>query len=394
MDEQRLAAGARRARGRAEDAGDRAAGEPGGRRSEGRGRETGGRRGGRPTGEPGPTPADRRQRRRPPGCGPAPDHPPVDPARSGAARPPGDLGAPGHPADGPSGDVRVRRGRLVGTGPRMGRSRRWPWRATRPPAAARDRGRAQPAAGSWPAPGRPPGSGAGAHRTASLIVLAVDASGSMGAPQRMEAAKGAVLGLLTDAYQRRDLVGLVAFRGEQAEVLLRPTGSVEVARARLAGLPTGGRTPLAAGITTALGLATAPARAASHRPVPGPRHRRSGHALPRPAVTPWTAAASRPTPCGGPASTPWSSTWKARSVRPPGRAPASAWLATWPAAWADRHVPLPGVDARGPAAGGALGRPLTRANPSELGVLAVGSPAARLPRTSSGCPGRSQAREL
>jgi magnesium chelatase subunit D len=104
-------------------------------------------------------------------------------------------------------------------------------------------------------------------RTASLIVLAVDASGSMGAPQRMEAAKGAALGLLTDAYQRRDLVGLVAFRGEGAAVLLRPTGSVEVARARLVALPTGGRTPLAAGITSALDLVTAPARAATHRPV-------------------------------------------------------------------------------------------------------------------------------
>jgi magnesium chelatase subunit D len=104
-------------------------------------------------------------------------------------------------------------------------------------------------------------------RTANLVVLAVDASGSMGAPQRMEAAKGAVLGLLADAYQRRDLVGLVAFRGEEAQVLLRPTGSVEVARARLAALPTGGRTPLAAGITTALDLVTSPARAATHRPV-------------------------------------------------------------------------------------------------------------------------------
>jgi magnesium chelatase subunit D len=104
-------------------------------------------------------------------------------------------------------------------------------------------------------------------RTANLIVLAVDASGSMGAPQRMEAAKGAVLGLLTDAYQRRDLVGLVAFGGDEARVLLRPTGSVEVARARLDALPTGGRTPLAAGITTALQLVTAPARAHTHRPV-------------------------------------------------------------------------------------------------------------------------------
>jgi magnesium chelatase subunit D len=67
-----------------------------------------------------------------------------------------------------------------------------------------------------------------------------------------------VLGLLLDAYQRRDRVALVTFRGDGAEVALRPTGSVEVARARLGALPTGGRTPLAAGITTALGLAAHP----------------------------------------------------------------------------------------------------------------------------------------
>jgi magnesium chelatase subunit D len=105
------------------------------------------------------------------------------------------------------------------------------------------------------------------QRTANLIVLAVDASGSMGAPLRMEAAKGAVLGLLTDAYQHRDLVALVAFGGDDATVLLRPTGSVEVAQARLAQLPTGGRTPLAAGLSTALAVATAPGRAATHRPL-------------------------------------------------------------------------------------------------------------------------------
>jgi magnesium chelatase subunit D len=97
------------------------------------------------------------------------------------------------------------------------------------------------------------------QRTGNLLVLAVDASGSMGAPRRMEAVKGAVLGLLVDAYQRRDRVALVAFRGEGAEVLLRATGSVEVARARLADLPTGGRTPLAAGIDAALTVATSPA---------------------------------------------------------------------------------------------------------------------------------------
>ncbi len=95
------------------------------------------------------------------------------------------------------------------------------------------------------------------RRAANLVVLVVDASGSMGAAQRMEAAKGAVMSLLLDAYQRRDRVAMVTFRGDGAEVALRPTGSVEVARARLADLPTGGRTPLAAGITAALELATA-----------------------------------------------------------------------------------------------------------------------------------------
>jgi magnesium chelatase subunit D len=105
------------------------------------------------------------------------------------------------------------------------------------------------------------------HKAASLVVIAVDGSGSMGAARRMEMAKGAVIGLLRDAYQRRDLVALVSFRGEGAEVLLRPTGSVEVARARLAELPTGGRTPLGAGLRAALALATAPGRSATHRPV-------------------------------------------------------------------------------------------------------------------------------
>jgi magnesium chelatase subunit D len=92
-------------------------------------------------------------------------------------------------------------------------------------------------------------------RTANLVVLCVDASGSMGAKTRMEAAKGAVLTLLVDAYQRRDRVALVTFAGEEARVALRPTGSVEVAQARLAQLPTGGRTPLAAGLRCALDVA-------------------------------------------------------------------------------------------------------------------------------------------
>ena len=105
------------------------------------------------------------------------------------------------------------------------------------------------------------------QRVGNLIVLAVDASGSMGADRRMEAAKGAVLAMLVDAYQRRDKVAMVTFRGDDAEVALKATSSVEVARARLAELPTGGRTPLAAGILTALDVATAPGSSASHTPL-------------------------------------------------------------------------------------------------------------------------------
>jgi magnesium chelatase subunit D len=70
----------------------------------------------------------------------------------------------------------------------------------------------------------------------------------MAARQRMSAVKGAVLSLLLDAYQRRDKVGLVTFRGAAAELALPPTSSVEAAAARLRLLPTGGRTPLAAGL--------------------------------------------------------------------------------------------------------------------------------------------------
>lgn len=82
-------------------------------------------------------------------------------------------------------------------------------------------------------------------RAGSLILFVVDASGSMGARRRMEAVKGAVLDLLLDAYQQRDQVGVIAFRGPEAEVLLPPTGSVELAEQALRTLPTGGRTPLA-----------------------------------------------------------------------------------------------------------------------------------------------------
>ena len=88
-------------------------------------------------------------------------------------------------------------------------------------------------------------------RESNLVLFVVDASGSMAARARMGAVKGAVLSLLLDAYQRRDKVGMVTFRGSGAEVALPPTFSVEAAAARLAALPAGGRTPLAAGLLRA-----------------------------------------------------------------------------------------------------------------------------------------------
>lgn len=86
------------------------------------------------------------------------------------------------------------------------------------------------------------------------IVFVVDASGSMGARKRMIATKGAILSLLINAYQRRDRIALVAFRGSKAEVLLPPTSSVQMAEQHLRELPTGGKTPLAHGLLTGLEL--------------------------------------------------------------------------------------------------------------------------------------------
>ncbi len=87
-----------------------------------------------------------------------------------------------------------------------------------------------------------------ASRRGRLLLFCVDASGSMNAAARMRTTKAAILGLLTEAYVKRDRVGLVAFGGNQATELLPPTSSVEVARQRLAELPTGGKTPLASGL--------------------------------------------------------------------------------------------------------------------------------------------------
>ena len=88
-------------------------------------------------------------------------------------------------------------------------------------------------------------------RVGNLVVFLVDSSGSMGAQQRMVAAKGAVISLLMDAYQRRDRVAMIAFRGTQSEVVLPPTGSPKLAQQRLDNLPTGGRTPLAQALADA-----------------------------------------------------------------------------------------------------------------------------------------------
>ena len=85
-------------------------------------------------------------------------------------------------------------------------------------------------------------------KTSSVIVFVVDASGSMGAMKRMEAAKGAVMALLEEAYQKRDKVAFVAFRRDRAEILLPPTSSVELAASYLRELPTGGKTPLPDGL--------------------------------------------------------------------------------------------------------------------------------------------------
>ncbi len=91
-----------------------------------------------------------------------------------------------------------------------------------------------------------------ARRASANILFLVDASGSMGAKERMKMVKGAVLALLREAYQKRDRVGLIAFRRTSAEMLLPMTRSVELAEKELRSLPTGGKTPLAEGLAAAL----------------------------------------------------------------------------------------------------------------------------------------------
>jgi magnesium chelatase subunit ChlD-like protein len=85
-------------------------------------------------------------------------------------------------------------------------------------------------------------------KASNLILFVVDASWSMAVAERMSATKGAILSLLTDAYQRRDRVGLVVFQKDRATLILPPTNSVELAQRALADIPVGGKTPLSAGL--------------------------------------------------------------------------------------------------------------------------------------------------
>jgi magnesium chelatase subunit D len=85
----------------------------------------------------------------------------------------------------------------------------------------------------------------------SFILFVVDGSGSMGARGRMVASKGAVMSLLLDAYQKRDRLAMITFRRKEAELILPPTSSVEVAGKLLREMPVGGRTPLSAALVKA-----------------------------------------------------------------------------------------------------------------------------------------------
>lgn len=86
------------------------------------------------------------------------------------------------------------------------------------------------------------------RRAANLVLFVVDASWSMAVAERMAATKGAILSLLTDAYQRRDRVGLVVFQKDRANLILSPTNSVQLAQRALGDIPVGGKTPLSAGL--------------------------------------------------------------------------------------------------------------------------------------------------
>ena len=89
------------------------------------------------------------------------------------------------------------------------------------------------------------------RRAANLILFVVDASWSMAVAERMSATKGAIMSLLTDAYQRRDRVGLIVFQKDRATLILPPTNSIQLAQRALSNIPVGGKTPLSAGLQLA-----------------------------------------------------------------------------------------------------------------------------------------------
>jgi magnesium chelatase subunit D len=88
-------------------------------------------------------------------------------------------------------------------------------------------------------------------KVANLVLFLVDASWSMAVAERMNATKGAILSLLTDAYQRRDRVGLIVFQKDRATLILPPTNSIQLAQRALVDIPVGGKTPLSAGLMLA-----------------------------------------------------------------------------------------------------------------------------------------------
>ncbi|GIF15946.1 VWA domain-containing protein [Actinoplanes teichomyceticus] len=194
---------------------------------------------------------------RPGGETPAPpQQPATPPAAAGAAFRPRTLriaarGDGGH--TGKRSPAYARRGRVIGSRKPVGKLAGAPHL----PAtlrAALHRGALQPSpAGARAMTVQPRDLREAIHvgREANLVLFVVDASGSMAARRRMTLVKTAVLSLLRDAYQRRDRIGMITFRGTDADVVLPPTSSHEVGVMRLAALRTGGRTPLAAGLRAA-----------------------------------------------------------------------------------------------------------------------------------------------
>jgi len=90
------------------------------------------------------------------------------------------------------------------------------------------------------------------RKVGNLVLVVMDASGSMETQQRMVATKGAVLSLLRDSYVKRDRVGLIAFRDTVGEVVVPPTGSASQAAMQLTWLASGGTTPLSIGLFAAV----------------------------------------------------------------------------------------------------------------------------------------------